>query len=1096
MAKYLDMPGLTFFYNQIKNKFASKTDIGTPLTASTKSSMTDPNKIYVYTGVTDSDPGMKNGYWYYKYGDAWVEGGAYNSSALETDGTLSVSDMAADAKVAGDKITDLKYAIDNVQTIVDEKYVTSPLTVSSQANGYALDGYGGYSSDANMNLAKYQVKAGHMYYIRAQKDSNGVWQWQSNQGVNNTHEYIIGSTINNSTNGLFLAPPGSSWLIVSQTGNNSTNIVKEVFTFIDPSIDSTLGGETYVSGMMSGTNSGGAIYSSTTRIITERMYKAYTGDIVSFTAGENAEQIVIVRYDDTGDFVSEDTGWLGTTEYTISNTAYYRFIYRRSSGSSISVSDYDATTIIKHSNQKITRDLVDATLSTNGKAADSKITGDKFAEDRALIDTGFETQFLISEIPAYSISSGWRLNESDGLSHSDQNYKLVKFSVTAGDLIKIVSDDRFQFQNNASVPGSGGITNRVGDITYGVYDGFMIVPAGATYLILSTPVNDSIAKASLTSDELEYVKGQLDNVFSEFEYGDIYISGQSGTYYDSSNRIRTKDRNGVYLEAGSTVDAVDVNSSVEFFIATKDGNNWSMYTSWTKSSSIDTADYYYIVAHYRPESAISDLADITSKIKISKPTSDHVRVNQCVADIDDLNDTVGALESQSEYSNYISKVGLELGDLYVNSSGVGTYYDSTSRIRTVRNNPMSLNVGDIVGMFDYSNAVYALYRKENNVYTIVSRNSIFGGGWAQQDTYIDTAGEYEVIIKYQTEATITSFEALADQFFVKHKYGVLGEITGIENTTDIYKQELETTVANVVSKTTSRALIFAVLADTHVDRNRLGWYKQSMENLERLNNELHFNGIFHLGDIINGYYTAPLSKLYLKAAVDMMVQISPFNTYMIVGNHDNNNGAGDEERLTDTELYSIMHRYNEQYVVRTSPTTSFKYGNPTSNYYFDYPSFKLRMVVFDSCYYGQGFSEDTMTWIRSTFNSAPNDYKFVLWTHMSTEAELNGGSTIGNATEFKALLAEYKNRIHVYIHGHSHYDYYGYVNEFAQVALCSGVPDMPSRNVPSGGVQPSRTINTVTQDCINIVILLPDESKMEVVRFGAGNDFTVPFRQA
>lgn len=686
---------------------------------------------------------------------------------------------------------------------------------------------------------------------------------------------------------------------------------------------------------------------------------------------------------------------------------------------------------------------------------------------------------------------------------------ILSFPVTAGSVIKLDLKNRtdgdilFFFQDTKTVPWDNN-THIIGNIYSGSsFVGYLYVPSGATYLVTNADmsnivsvvksVDSSIVKdLKNTVDELEYVKWQLDNVFSEFEYGDIYISGHSGAYYDSSKRIRTKDRNGVYLEVGSTVEAVDVNSSVEFFIATKNGSNWSR-TSWTKLFSIDTADYYYIVAHYTPESAISNLADIVSKIKISKPTSDHIRVSQCVADIDDLNGVVDYLEL---YSNYIPKVDLEFGDLFVDSSGVGTYYDSSKRIRTVRNNPMSLNVGDIVGMFDYSNVAYILYRKENNVYTSVSRNTVSGGSWAQQDTYIDTAGEYEVVIRYQTEATITSFAALADQFFVRHKYGVLGEITGIENTTDIYKQELETTVASVVSKTTSRALIFAVLTDTHVDRNRLGWYKQSMENLERLNNELHFNGIFHLGDIINGYYTAPLSKLYLKAAVDMMVRISPFNTYMVIGNHDNNNGAGDEERLTDTELYSIMHQYNEQYVVRTSPATSFKYGNPTSNYYFDYPSFKLRMVVFDSCYYGTGFSEDTITWMQATFNSAPNDYKFVLWTHVSTEAEMTGGNALGNAASFKALLAEYKNRIHVYIHGHSHYDYYGYVNEFAQVGLCCSVPDMPVKNILPGGVQPSRTINTVTQDCINIVILLPDENKLEVVRFGAGDDFTVPFRNS
>ena len=84
---------------------ALRAAVGSPLKASTVAQMTDTNKIYVYTG---SETGYTNGNWYYYNGTAWVSGGVYNSTALETDKTLTVSDMAADAKVVGDDITDLK----------------------------------------------------------------------------------------------------------------------------------------------------------------------------------------------------------------------------------------------------------------------------------------------------------------------------------------------------------------------------------------------------------------------------------------------------------------------------------------------------------------------------------------------------------------------------------------------------------------------------------------------------------------------------------------------------------------------------------------------------------------------------------------------------------------------------------------------------------------------------------------------------------------------------------------------------------------------------------------------------------------------------
>lgn len=75
--------------------------VGSPLVASTASAMTNHNKIYVYTG---SESGYTNGNWYYWNGSAWASGGVYNSTAFETDKTLSVENMAADAKAVGDEI--------------------------------------------------------------------------------------------------------------------------------------------------------------------------------------------------------------------------------------------------------------------------------------------------------------------------------------------------------------------------------------------------------------------------------------------------------------------------------------------------------------------------------------------------------------------------------------------------------------------------------------------------------------------------------------------------------------------------------------------------------------------------------------------------------------------------------------------------------------------------------------------------------------------------------------------------------------------------------------------------------------------------------
>lgn len=72
--------------------------VGSPLVAATVAAMTDHDKIYVYTG---SEAGYTAGNWYYWNGSAWASGGVYNAVAVNTDSTLSVPGMAADAAACG-----------------------------------------------------------------------------------------------------------------------------------------------------------------------------------------------------------------------------------------------------------------------------------------------------------------------------------------------------------------------------------------------------------------------------------------------------------------------------------------------------------------------------------------------------------------------------------------------------------------------------------------------------------------------------------------------------------------------------------------------------------------------------------------------------------------------------------------------------------------------------------------------------------------------------------------------------------------------------------------------------------------------------------
>lgn len=89
---------------------------GSPLTASTAASMTDHTRVYVYTG---SESGYTEGHWYFWNGSAWADGGIYNSVAVNTDPTLKLSGVAADAKATGDAIAAVTIPTDKTLSVSD-----------------------------------------------------------------------------------------------------------------------------------------------------------------------------------------------------------------------------------------------------------------------------------------------------------------------------------------------------------------------------------------------------------------------------------------------------------------------------------------------------------------------------------------------------------------------------------------------------------------------------------------------------------------------------------------------------------------------------------------------------------------------------------------------------------------------------------------------------------------------------------------------------------------------------------------------------------------------------------------------------------------
>lgn len=124
--------------NVVGNEIATiRAAVGSPLKASTVAQMTDTNKIYVYVG---SESGYTNGNWYYWNGSAWTSGGVYNSVAVVTDPTLTLSGVPADAKATGDEISNLK-------SDLSEMYYFSTSVPTTYTEGKFVNNIGTLSTD-------------------------------------------------------------------------------------------------------------------------------------------------------------------------------------------------------------------------------------------------------------------------------------------------------------------------------------------------------------------------------------------------------------------------------------------------------------------------------------------------------------------------------------------------------------------------------------------------------------------------------------------------------------------------------------------------------------------------------------------------------------------------------------------------------------------------------------------------------------------------------------------------------------------------------------------------------------------------------------
>ena len=437
-----------------------------------------------------------------------------------------------------------------------------------------------------------------------------------------------------------------------------------------------------------------------------------------------------------------------------------------------------------------------------------------------------------------------------------------------------------------------------------------------------------------------------------------------------------------------------------------------------------------------------------------------------------------------DFAKYLTAYSPVLGGIYVN----GTDAESTTRIRTeyfkARKGSVIINGKPLSVQF--------------YVHEYDKSHTRTGGSteWHTYKSYVISADcEVRVVCRYDNEPTVTDVDALAKSVIIRHANN-LYDIAEKANSLDAFAHkvepyfidEVDATIKSAIIKMDEKCLVFAVLTDSHADTYyRALKMKETANNIRAVADKVSFDGIIHMGDVITGT-TSGLLKSYeleymmltTKALKDIGLPL-----YMIGGNHDDNsegNVSNPENLIGDADRYAVYGHICDKDIIR---------NGVIGNYYKDYPHIKIRVVWLSGIYNDYtwtGYTQEQVDWMTETLENAPNDYKFVVFSHFPTRAENNNNSgAVVRGEKIENALNTVSDRVIAFIHGHTHADKISDALAYPSISICCNLAEKAVSTIPEGAVTYDRANGTVTQDCWEVVII-KESGSISLVRFGAGSD--------
>jgi hypothetical protein len=304
--------------------------------------------------------------------------------------------------------------------------------------------------------------------------------------------------------------------------------------------------------------------------------------------------------------------------------------------------------------------------------------------------------------------------------------------------------------------------------------------------------------------------------------------------------------------------------------------------------------------------------------------------------------------------------------------------------------------------------------------------------------------------------------------------------------------ESQSLITRIANQKSNDSLIFALLTDSHYTIG--GTWDDTLAALRAVNEKVKFDGIIHLGDMTDGMVTAAATRCYVNKIINDLLSLnSPL--YIAIGNHDSNYFGSNTEPFSIAEQGEIYLSHADAYIVR-------KEGAPW--YYRDFPDQKMRFLFLHSFDYTEecryGFSDACLNWLERTLTSTPLEYNILIFSHLTPLLKLQYWTDrIRGGDELIEILEKYNaspqaGKVLAYINGHNHTDQIYNGLSFSIISIGCAKTEYFAEYKPAGSQTPKRRLGDMTQELWDAMIITPAQKRLDFLRFGAGYDRTVEWR--